>query len=150
MSKSFNPNQVSVQKVESSAILPAYGSNGAAGADLCAVHDAVIPTAQQRIVATGVAISLPPHTGARIEDRSSLATKHMLSVVGGRIDSDYRGEILVALYNRGINEVYLQKGERIAQLVIHPIIRAEFHAVDSLDQTERGQGGFGSTGRWGK
>lgn len=131
---------------------PAYATPGAAAADLTAVLDAPLTLAPgaRALVPTGLAIALPG-TGcvALLYARSGLAIKHGLSLANcvGVIDSDYRGEIKVAVVNLGTESYTIQPGERIAQLCIAPVWQAAFTQADQLDDTERGTGGFGSTGR---
>jgi len=131
--------------------LPFYATNGSAGMDLTAVlsEDVVLKPLERALIPTGIAISLPsPEYGAFLFARSGLASKHGITLANcvGVIDSDYTGEIKVALVNLSNNEYTVTNGERIAQLVIMEVAKANFTAVDSLDETERGSGGFGSTG----
>ena len=131
---------------------PFYATPGAAAADLCAVLDAplTLPPMGRAMVPTGLAIQLPgPEYVALVCARSGLAVKHglALSTGVGVIDSDYRGEIQVGLVNLGSETYTLQPGERLAQLMILPVAQAAFVQADTLDETDRGAGGFGSTGR---
>lgn len=133
--------------------LPAYQSAGAAGADLVAALPegaelALQPGARQ-MVPTGIAIALPPGYEAQVRPRSGLAARHGVTVLNtpGTVDADYRGEIRVILVNLGAEPVIIRRGERIAQLVVAPVTMAAFELRESLDETERGAGGFGSTGR---
>ena len=143
--------QVKIQKLHPEAKLPTYGSEAAAGADLYALLDAplVIEPGKTALVKTGIALALPRGTVGLIFARSGLAAKRGLAPANkvGVIDADYRGEILVALHNHSDVPATVEAFERIAQLAIVPYITAEFLAVDTLDETERGDGGFGSTGR---
>jgi dUTP pyrophosphatase len=131
--------------------LPAYQSVGAAGLDLVAAIEEAISLApfQRAIVPTGLAIGLPQGFEGQVRPRSGLAAKHGVTVLNapGTVDEDYRGEIKVVLVNHGSEAFLIHRGDRIAQLVIAPVTRAELLAVDSLDETARGAGGFGSTGR---
>jgi len=131
--------------------LPSYQTAGSAGADLCADLEAPLTLApgQRALVPTGFAIEIPPGFEGQVRPRSGLAVKHGVSMPNapGTIDSDYRGELQVALVNLGQAAVTLQRGDRIAQLVIAPVVRAEFTLAGELGETERGSGGFGSTGR---
>ena len=136
----------------SGAKAPFYATPGAAAADLCAVLDAplTLPPMGRAMVPTGLAIQLPgPEYVALVCARSGLAVKHGLALSNGVgvIDSDYRGEIQVGLVNLGSETYTLQPGERLAQLMILPVAQAAFVQADTLDETERGAGGFGSTGR---
>jgi len=131
--------------------LPHYASDGAAGADLrAAVSESVILEPGGRAaVPTGLILELPDGYEAQIRPRSGLALKHGLSLANspGTIDSDYRGEVKVILINLGRDPVTIQRGDRIAQLVLAPVQRAAFHETASLTPSDRGDGGFGSTGR---
>ena len=131
--------------------LPRYQTAGSAGMDLhAATTDAVVlaPGARHKFP-TGLAFAIPPHFEGQIRPRSGLAAKHGITVVNtpGTIDSDYRGEVQVVLVNLGDVPVTIAPLERIAQLVIAPVARAELTLVASLDETSRGSGGYGSTGR---
>jgi dUTP pyrophosphatase len=134
-------------------LLPAYQSAGAAGLDLRAAVDAPVTLAPggRALVPTGLAIALPDGFEAQVRPRSGLAAKHGVTVLNspGTVDADYRGEIKVILVNLGDEAFSIARGDRIAQMVIAPVTRARLVAVDGLDETERGAGGFGSTGRVG-
>ena len=133
--------------------LPAYQSDHAAGLDLLAAvpEDApvILSPGHRALVPTGISLALPPGYEAQVRPRSGLASKHGVTVLNapGTIDADYRGEIGVLLINHGDAPFAVRRGERIAQMVIAPVIRAELVAAVSLSTTERGGGGFGSTGR---
>jgi dUTP pyrophosphatase len=133
--------------------LPAYQSAHAAGLDLLAAvpesAPLVLAPGKHAMVPTGLAIALPDGFEAQVRPRSGLAAKHGVTVLNspGTIDADYRGEIQVILINHGTEPFSIRRGERIAQMVIAPVVQAELVAVDSLSSTERGSGGFGSTGR---
>lgn len=131
--------------------LPAYATAGSAGMDLLAALDAPLALAPlaRALVPTGLKIALPPGFEGQVRPRSGLALKHGLSIPNapGTIDSDYRGELKVLLINLGTEPVTLERGMRIAQLVIAPVSRARWVPADSLDATARGAGGFGHTGR---
>lgn len=141
---------VNIKKLDPAAKIPTYGSASAAGADLTACMDApvTIEPGETYLVHTGLAMELPEGYAGLIYARSGLATKRGLAPANkvGVVDSDYRGEIMVALHNHGKEAQTIESGERIAQLVITPYIAAAFSEVDTLDETERGAGGFGSTG----
>jgi dUTP pyrophosphatase len=136
--------------------LPAYQTAGAAGADICAnlrPEDraggiAIAPMARV-IVATGIRVAIPMGYEMQIRPRSGLATKHGITLPNtpGTIDSDYRGPLGVALINLGAEVFVVHHGDRIAQCVVAPVVQAGFQVVDNLDETARGEGGFGSTGR---
>ena len=130
--------------------LPSYASAGAAGMDLiAAVQDAVTVGPGQRVlIPTGLTIALPPGFELQIRPRSGLALRHGITLPNtpGTIDEDYRGEIAVILLNTGAEAFVVERGARIAQAVLAPVSRARWREVDALDGTERGAGGFGSTG----
>lgn len=130
------------------ATLPEYKTHGAAGMDLCCSESFRLEPLQRKLVATGLRIAVPSGYEAQIRPRSGLALKHGISMVNtpGTIDSDYRGEIGLLLINLGTTAVEFNQGERIGQLVICPVARAQIEIVEELDETERGEGGFGSTG----
>jgi dUTP diphosphatase len=131
--------------------LPRYQTEGAVGLDLCADIDAdwTLAPLARRAVPTGLAIALPERHEAQVRPRSGLALRHGITCINapGTIDSDYRGEIQVLLVNLSGEPYTLRRGERIAQLVVSPVTRAELEEVDTLPTTSRGEGGFGSTGR---
>ena len=130
--------------------LPSYATIGSAGADLRAAVGTplVIQPGERALVPTGIAMALPANYEGQVRPRSGLAVKFGLTVLNapGTIDADYRGEIMVPLINLGAEEFVVEHGLRIAQLVIAPFHQADFHLVDDLEDTARGDGGFGSTG----
>jgi dUTP pyrophosphatase len=128
--------------------LPAYATSGAAGMDVLAAEDCVIASGQRHAVATGLAVAIPQGYEIQVRPRSGLALKHGITVPNtpGTIDSDYRGELKVILINHGAGDFAIQRGDRIAQLVLAPVTQAAWEEVDELDTTTRGAGGFGSTG----
>lgn len=145
---------IRVKKIRDNAILPTRGSAAAAGYDLYSAEGAFIPAGKTVMVGTGLAMEIPKAFWGGIYARSGLATKQGLRPANcvGVIDSDYRGEIMVALHNDSDSERIVQAGDRIAQLVFHPLLEIiledgeAWKVVDSLDDTDRGDGGFGSTG----
>ena len=141
---------VKIKKLNENAVIPTYGSPYAAGADLyaCIDEDTVILPGETKLIKTGLAIELPIGYAAFIYARSGLASKRGLAPANkvGVVDCDYRGEIMVALHNHSLTKQSVSPGERIAQMVIAPYITAEFEEVDTLSDTVRGEGGFGSTG----
>ena len=142
--------KVNIKKTVEDAILPTYGSEYAAGADLYSCSDKTeIAPGETVLMHTGVAIELPVGYVGLVYARSGLASKRGLAPANkvGVIDCDYRGEIMVALHNHGSVTQTVEKGERIAQLVIAPYFTADFNEVEELSETVRGEGGFGSTGR---
>jgi dUTP pyrophosphatase len=133
------------------SFLPSYGSEGAAGADLRAAIDEplTLEPGDRCLIKTGIHIAVPLGYEAQVRSRSGLALRHGLYLPNapGTIDSDYRGEVGVIMQNGGDKAVTLERGERIAQLVFAAVAQAEFRFVSSLDETSRGSGGYGSTGR---
>ncbi len=129
--------------------LPRYETEGSAGMDLRADEPFTLAPGERRLVPTGLALELPPGHEGQVRPRSGLAVKHGISLVNapGTIDSDYRGEVKVVLVNLGGEPVAFARGDRIAQLVVAPVVRATIEAVDDLTDTGRGAGGFGSTGQ---
>src|SRR5688572_12913205 len=129
--------------------IPAYATPGAAGLDVVAAEDVTLAPGARHAVATGFAVAIPPGFEIQVRPRSGLALKHGITCLNtpGTIDSDYRGEVKVILANLGAEPFEVTRGERIAQLVPAVVQRADFTEVDDLDETQRGSGGFGSTGR---
>jgi dUTP pyrophosphatase len=129
--------------------LPAYETEHAAGMDLRAAEDALLPPGERAMVATGFAIALPEGFEAQVRPRSGLAAKHGVTLLNspGTIDADYRGEIKVILINHGREAFAVKRGDRIAQMVVAPVTRVVLKEEHELSSTSRGQGGFGSTGR---
>ena len=129
--------------------LPAYATDHAAGLDVCAAEDLILAPGERHAVATGFAIAIPEGYEVQVRPRSGLALKHGVTCLNtpGTIDSDYRGEVRVILANLGSEPFAVRRGERIAQLVPAPVLRASFVEVHELEDTERGSGGFGSTGQ---
>ena len=129
--------------------LPSYATDGAAGLDIVAAEDVTLAPGQRHAVATGFAIAIPEGHEVQVRPRSGLALRHGITCLNtpGTIDADYRGEVKVILANLGDAPFEIVRGERIAQLVPAPVQRAVFTEVDKLDETGRGGGGFGSTGR---
>ena len=141
---------VPIKLLDPRAKAPAYGSAGAAGADLYALTDGPVTIApgQTVLIHTGIALAIPQGYAGLVCARSGLATKEGLAPANkvGVIDADYRGELMVSLYNQSTVNRIVEHGDRIAQLVITPYLTAQFAPVDELDDTQRGAGGFGSTG----
>ena len=129
--------------------LPAYATPGAAGMDVVAAEDFDLMPGQRHAVATGFRVAIPDGYEIQVRPRSGLAFKHGITVPNtpGTIDSDYRGELKILLINHGAEPFPIRRGERIAQLVVAVVTQAEFEEVAELCETERGAGGFGSTGR---
>ncbi len=128
--------------------LPAYATDGAAGMDVLAAEDVDLAPGARHAVTTGLALAIPPGFEIQVRPRSGLAFKHGISVPNapGTIDSDYRGELKVILINHGGDAFAIRRGDRIAQLVLAPVVQARWVEVADLDETARGEGGFGSTG----
>ncbi len=129
--------------------LPAYATGGAAGMDVVAAEAVTLAPGARHAVATGFAMAIPEGYEVQVRPRSGLALKHGITCLNtpGTIDSDYRGEVKVILANLGDQPFEIARGDRIAQLVPAPVLRTSLTLVDTLDATERGSGGFGSTGR---
>jgi dUTP pyrophosphatase len=129
--------------------LPDYATAGAAGMDVVAAEDVTLAPGARAAIATGFALAIPNGYEVQVRPRSGLALKHGVTCLNtpGTIDSDYRGEVKVILANLGREPFVVERGDRIAQLVPAPVLRADLVEVDSLDATTRGTGGFGSTGR---
>jgi dUTP pyrophosphatase len=131
--------------------LPFYATTHAAGADLRAAidQDMTIEPGEKALIPTGFAMALPDNFEAQVRPRSGLALKHAITVLNtpGTIDADYRGEVGVILINHSDTPFHIQRGDRIAQMIIAPFVQADFQAVSELSETERGAGGFGSSGK---
>jgi dUTP pyrophosphatase len=129
--------------------LPAYATEHAAGLDVVAAESLTLPPGGRHAVATGFAVAIPEGHEVQVRPRSGLALKHGITCLNtpGTIDADYRGEVKVILANLGDAPFEVVRGERIAQLVPAPVLKAQFSEVDDLDETQRGAGGFGSTGQ---
>ncbi|MBR6425563.1 MAG: dUTP diphosphatase [Oscillospiraceae bacterium] len=142
--------QVRIKKLDPNAVLPSYGTHSSAGADLyaCCYAPVEIEAGQVVIIHTGLAVEIPEGYCGLVYARSSTASKKGLAPANkvGVIDADYRGELMVSILNHSAQTQTVMPGERIAQLVIAPFLKAEFELSDELSDTERGQGGFGSTG----
>ncbi|MDD4872868.1 MAG: dUTP diphosphatase [Kiritimatiellae bacterium] len=137
-----------VKKLSDDAIMPQYAHPGDAGMDLFSNQRVDIGPNEHVLVKTGLSIELPPNTEAQVRPRSGLALKHGISVLNtpGTIDEGYRGEVGVILINHGKEKFVVEKGSKIAQMVLKPVLRAEVHEVTDLSDSHRGSGGFGSTG----
>jgi dUTP pyrophosphatase len=134
------------KQLDPRAVLPQRGSVLAAGLDVCGIEDVEIEPRQRVMARTGLAVAIPPGFYGRVAPRSGLAAKSGLDVLAGVIDSDYRGEICVVLYNTGDETIHLPAGSKICQLIIEQIITPEGAWATDLEETARGAGGFGSTG----
>lgn len=143
--------EMKIKRLRENAIIPQRATPGSAGYDLCACLDTpeeILP-GQTKMIPTGIAIALPEQTAAFIYARSGLATKKGIAPANcvGVVDSDYRGEIMVSLFNHSGEAYTISPGERMAQMVIAPVLTPEVQEADELEDTVRGAGGFGSTGR---
>ncbi len=142
--------EVLIKRLSKNIELPKYETNGSSGMDLSAniEKQIKIEPGKTSIVPTGISVSIPKNFEIQIRSRSGLAAKSQISVLNspGTIDADYRGELKVILINLGNKTFVIEKGARIAQMVLCPIVKAKFKEVDNLDDTNRGAGGFGSTG----
>ncbi len=140
-----------VKKLNKNVVLPEYKTHGSSGMDLMANIDQVIKIfpGEKKIIPTGISIAIPQKYEIQIRPRSGLAAKNGISILNtpGTIDSDYRGEIKVILINLGKNVFEIKKNDRIAQMIVCPIVKAELEEVENLPITVRGEGGFGSTGK---
>jgi dUTP pyrophosphatase len=125
---------------------PSYAHPGDAGFDLRASVDCVIPPGGRHLVPTGIRLAIPEGYAGLIWDRSGLAAKHGIHCLAGVVDSGYRGEVKVVLQNLGSEQFKVERGLRIAQMLIQPVVRASLVRVESLENSSRGEGGFGSTG----
>lgn len=145
-------NDVSIKvKALEGVSIPEYKTAGAAGADVCAFVDSPVELkpGEKALIGTGLFFAIPDGYEIQVRPRSGLAAKNGVTVLNtpGTIDSDYRGELKVILINHGKEKFTVNKGDRIAQIVAAPVTRAQFNSVETLDETERGAGGFGSTGK---
>lgn len=143
--------KILVKKLDSCVKLPSYKTIGSSGMDLMALTDKpiIILPKKSYLVPTGISVAMPKNYEIQIRPRSGLAAKNNISILNtpGTIDSDYRGEIKIILFNHGSDEFLINNGDRIAQIVLMPVHKIDFEEVDNLPDTVRGEGGFGSTGR---
>ncbi|SHE72650.1 dUTP diphosphatase [Clostridium fallax] len=135
-------------KIHKDAIIPSYAHEGDAGLDLFSVEEKILKPSQSTLIKTGIKIELPKNTEGQVRPRSGLALKHCITLVNspGTIDEGYRGEVGVIMINHGKDDFKIEKGMKIAQLVVKPVWRVNVFEVDELSESERGEGGFGSTG----
>jgi dUTP pyrophosphatase len=138
-----------VKKINPDAILPSYAHEGDAGLDLHSVEELVLAPDECKLVKTGIVIELPANTEAQVRPRSGLALKHQITLLNtpGTIDYGYRGEVGIIMKNFGSKSFEIKKGMKIAQMVVKPVFKVSVQEVDQLSGTERGSGGFGSTGQ---
>ena len=141
--------KIKIQKIHEEAIIPKYAHKGDSGMDLFSTVDVKLPSMARVLIPTGIKIAMPIGYEAQVRPKSGLALKEGLSVVNtpGTVDAEYRGEVGVILINYSKNAAYIEKGQKVAQLVISKVEHASITEVDNLDKTSRGSGGFGSTGK---
>ena len=143
--------KILIKKLNSKVKLPSYKTDGSSGMDIMAFLDKPISILPQKseLIPTGLSIAIPDNTELQIRPRSGLAVKNNISVLNtpGTIDSDYRGELKVILYNHGKEDFLINNKDRIAQMVLAPVIKMNFEETEELPETIRGEGGFGSTGK---
>ena len=143
--------KIQIKRLNSEVKIPSYKTQGSSGMDLMAfLKDPVtIKPKSSELISTGIAVAIPEDTEIQIRPRSGLAAKSNISVLNtpGTIDSDYRGELKIILYNHGTDDFVVNNGDRIAQMVLMPVLKASFEEVENLPNTIRGTGGFGSTGK---
>ena len=143
--------KILIKKTNKEVITPKYKTDGSSGVDLSAYlkKKVVIKPNSSELIPTGLQVAIPEEFEIQIRPRSGLAAKESIGVLNspGTIDSDYRGELKIILFNHGKEDFIINNGDRIAQMVLVPIVKMEFEEVDSLPNTVRGQGGFGSTGK---
>ena len=146
--------KVLVKKLHPKVQLPSYKTQGSSGMDLMAFIESSINISpnSSAIIPTGISIAIPNDVEIQIRPRSGLAAKSNISILNtpGTIDSDYRGEIKIILFNHGSKEFIVNNNDRIAQMILMPILKVDFEEADNLPETLRGSGGFGSTGKWKK
>lgn len=141
--------ELKILKLSPEATVPQYAHKDDSGMDLFAINDLVLKSGEHKLVKTGISIELPENTEAQIRPRSGMALKNGITVLNtpGTIDEGYRGEIGIILINHSKEDFQITKGMKIAQMVIMPVLKPKVIVVDKLSETERGEGGFGSTGK---
>lgn len=138
--------EIRIQRLDKGMEMPDYAHENDAAMDLRAAHDETLAPMEKKIIRTGIKIAIPQGHAGLIWDRSGLAAKNSVTTMAGVIDAGYRGEVGVVLINLGKEAFKIEKGMRIAQMLIHPILNVKVKEVEELDETQRGEGGFGSTG----
>ena len=138
--------EIKIKKSHLDAIIPKHAKYGDAGMDLCSVEDCSLNPLDKVLIKTGLHFEIPENYFGSIRDRSGLAVKYGIHILAGVVDSGYRGEIIVALVNLGKEKYEIKKGDRIAQIIIQPYAHCDVKEVEELSESERGYGGFGSTG----
>ncbi len=139
--------KVKIKKLRPDVKLPAYALEGDVGMDIFSDEDVIIKPGQKHVFATGFAMEIPEGYVSLIWDKSGLSAKHGLKVIGGVLDHNYRGEYMICLINLGKEDYHFEKGHKIAQLLIQPVVSAELEEVEELSESVRGEGRHGSTGR---
>ena len=144
--------KVQIKKLNSKVKVPKYKTDGSSGVDLEAFieNPIIVEPNSSKLIPTGISLSIPQDCEVQVRPRSGLAAESSISVLNtpGTIDSDYRGEIKIILFNHGNEQFVVKNGDRIAQMVLVPVFKFQFEEVNELTQTNRGSGGFGSTGKW--
>ena len=144
--------KVLIKKLDPKVELPIYKTEGSSGMDLMAFIDKPIkiPANSSALIPTGISLAIPNDVEIQIRPRSGLAAKSSIGVLNspGTIDSDYRGELKIILFNHGNKEFIIKNNDRVAQIILMPVLKMDFEEVDELPETIRGSGGFGSTGKW--
>ena len=144
--------KVQIKKLNSKVKVPKYKTDGSSGVDLeaCIENPIIVEPNSSKLIPTGISLSIPQDCEVQVRPRSGLAAESSISVLNtpGTIDSDYRGEIKIILFNHGNEQFVVKNGDRIAQMVLVPVFKFQFEEVNELTQTNRGSGGFGSTGKW--
>ena len=145
----MNKFKLKIQKIHNEAIIPSYAHKGDAGLDLYSVEKVTINPSETALIKTGIKIELPPQTEAQVRPRSGLALKHGITVLNtpGTIDEGYRGEVGIILINHGKEPFIVEKGMKIAQMKVKPVWYVDIEEVQELSDTERAEGGFGSSGK---
>ncbi len=145
----MNEFKLKIQKIHNEAIIPSYAHKGDAGLDLYSVENITINPSETALIKTGIKIQLPPQTEAQVRPRSGLALKCGITVLNtpGTIDEGYRGEVGVILINHGREPFIVEKGMKIAQMIVKPVWYVDIEEVEELSDTERAEGGFGSSGK---
>ncbi len=140
--------EVKIKKIKDNAIIPKYAHHGDAGVDIYSTEDYILKAGERTLVSTGIKIAIPRGYEAQVRPKSGLALNHGISIVNtpGTIDYEYRGEVGIIAINLGKEDFKIEKGKKIAQMVFNKVEEAEFEETDELDDTQRGEGGFGSTG----
>jgi len=138
--------QIPIKRLHPEATLPKYAHATDAGMDLYALETVILNSQERKLIATGISMAIPSGFVGLIWDKSGIAANHGLKSMGGVIDSEYRGEIKIVMHNLSDKQVVLEKGTKVAQMLIQPVHQPELMEVEELDQTPRGEGGFGSTG----